>query len=75
MGCRQVVAQSALVRFASVDGRVVSDPARSLSGRGAWLHPSPDCWSVAVQRNAFARAFRTQIKGIDSKELSWQRSA
>ncbi len=34
------------------------DLRRRLPGRGAWLHPSPDCLDLALRRRAFARALR-----------------
>ncbi|MBV1780108.1 YlxR family protein [Paeniglutamicibacter sp. ABSL32-1] len=39
----------------------VPDPTRNLPGRGAWLHPNPECAQRAVQRGAFARSFRTNV--------------
>jgi uncharacterized protein len=39
----------------------VPDVDRRMSGRGAWLHPSPECASLAVKRRAFARAFRSSV--------------
>ena len=63
------------MRFANVGGRATPDPDRSLPGRGAWLHPAAECLALAERRNAFARAFRTRIEGIDSNELPWQRNA
>ncbi|HEX3788217.1 MAG TPA: YlxR family protein [Pseudonocardiaceae bacterium] len=41
-----------------MDGQVVPDPRRRLPGRGAWLHPSPDCLRAAERRRAFPRALR-----------------
>lgn len=38
--------------------RVVPDLAGRLPGRGAWLHPLPDCLDLAERRRVFARAFR-----------------
>ena len=61
VGCREVAAQATLVRFATVDGVVVPDPSRRLSGRGAWLHPRRECFDAAVSRKAFHRAFRTAV--------------
>ena len=34
------------------------DAAGSLPGRGAWLHPVPECLDTAVRRRAFTRALR-----------------
>ncbi|MFD9896465.1 YlxR family protein [Amycolatopsis sp. NPDC059027] len=40
------------------DGRLVVDERRRLPGRGAWLHPGPDCLAKAERRRAFPRALR-----------------
>ncbi|MGH3562541.1 MAG: YlxR family protein [Mycobacterium sp.] len=37
---------------------VTVDAAGNLPGRGAWLHPVPQCLRAAVRRRAFARALR-----------------
>jgi uncharacterized protein len=37
---------------------VVPDPAATAPGRGAHLHPTPECYELAVRRRAFARALR-----------------
>jgi predicted RNA-binding protein YlxR (DUF448 family) len=37
---------------------VIVDPAGNLPGRGAWLHPDPQCVREAIRRRAFARALR-----------------
>jgi len=39
---------------------VVPDPRTRLPGRGAWLHPDPECLDQAVRRRAVARALRVQ---------------
>jgi uncharacterized protein len=36
----------------------VPDLRRRLPGRGAWLHPSPDCLDLALRRRALVRALR-----------------
>jgi len=36
----------------------VPDPRRRAAGRGAWLHPVPDCVDLAERRRAFGRALR-----------------
>ena len=45
VGCGIRAAKSDLLRVVAVDGEIVADPAARRPGRGAYLHPSPDCWS------------------------------
>ncbi|MGH3968509.1 MAG: YlxR family protein [Mycobacterium sp.] len=37
---------------------VIVDTAGSLPGRGAWLHPVPQCVHQAIRRRAFTKALR-----------------
>lgn len=37
---------------------VVPDPTATRPGRGAHLHPTRDCYELAVRRKAFGRALR-----------------
>jgi predicted RNA-binding protein YlxR (DUF448 family) len=37
---------------------VVPDPQGTAPGRGAHLHPTTECYELAVRRRAFARALR-----------------
>jgi predicted RNA-binding protein YlxR (DUF448 family) len=50
------------VTAGSVEGRpaVVPDPEGRLPGRGAHLHPTTECYDLAVRRRAFARALRLE---------------
>ena len=34
------------------------DDSATLSGRGAWLHPTIECYNMAFQRRAFGRALK-----------------
>ncbi|WP_230854648.1 YlxR family protein [Arthrobacter terrae] len=47
-----------MVRETSADGIIaaVADPHRRRWGRGAWLHPSPQCLALALKRRAIGRA-------------------
>lgn len=65
VGCRRVVAQTELQRFVLVDGVVTPDPGRTAAGRGAWLHPDPNCVGLACRRGGFARAFRTRVSDAE----------
>lgn len=63
MGCRERAAKSELLRVtvgSDAHGRpvVVPDPQGTAPGRGAHLHPTTECYELAVRRRAFARALR-----------------
>ena len=67
VGCRRRDDRSALLRVVaewSDTGenlaRVAPDPRLRMPGRGAWLHPTPECLDRAVQRKAFGRALRVK---------------
>ena len=67
VGCRRRDVRSALLRVvAERDGTgehvasVVVDSRLRLPGRGAWLHPTPECLDLAVRRKAFGRALRVK---------------
>ncbi|QJU53763.1 YlxR family protein [Herbiconiux sp. KACC 21604] len=65
VGCRARANRSSLLRVvARADGptglELVVDETATLPGRGAWLHPSPECFRAAVTRRAFGRALRVE---------------
>jgi uncharacterized protein len=67
VGCRRRDVRSALLRVVAEwhhtgehVARVVADPRLRLQGRGAWLHPTPECLDLAVRRKAFGRALRVE---------------
>jgi predicted RNA-binding protein YlxR (DUF448 family) len=52
---------------------VVVDPGGSAPGRGAHLHPTPECLALAVRRKAFARALRAEVRidpGLEQQLMS-----
>jgi predicted RNA-binding protein YlxR (DUF448 family) len=59
VGCRAVSPSRELVRFVLVDERI--QPSARSAGRGAWIHPHPDCVRAAWKARAFARAFRKNV--------------
>ena len=67
VGCRQRAAKSDLLRVVAADRgvglEVVPDPAGRAPGRGAHLHPVPECLDLALRRRAFPRALRVQQAG------------
>ena len=63
VGCRKRAAKSELLRVTAgsdADGRpaVVPDPTATTPGRGAHLHPTTECFDLAVRRRAFGRALK-----------------
>jgi uncharacterized protein len=58
VGCRERAPVTDLLRVVARDGTLVPDPRRRLPGRGASLHPTPECLHAAVRRRAFPRALR-----------------
>ena len=63
IGCRKRTLAVELLRVVAVsDGNggfaVSVDTGGNLPGRGAWLHPDPQCLHVAIRRRAFVRALR-----------------
>jgi predicted RNA-binding protein YlxR (DUF448 family) len=60
VACGRRAPKSALRRLAVRDGYVVADPAAVLPGRGAYVCDAT-CAQAAVDRRAFARAFRRGV--------------
>ena len=58
VGCRIREAKSDLLRLVAVGGDIVPDPKARLPGRGAYLHPSQECFELAQRRRALPRALR-----------------
>ena len=68
--CRKLANPSALIRVVLIDGKVIPDLKGGAAGRGAWLHKK--CAEVAIARNAFVFAFKTnkaQTEAVDVSEL------
>jgi predicted RNA-binding protein YlxR (DUF448 family) len=71
IGCRARAAKRELLRVVArtdasdQDGSwyVVPDPSGTAPGRGAHLHPTPECLALAERRRAFARALRHDAGG------------
>jgi predicted RNA-binding protein YlxR (DUF448 family) len=64
LGCRQRATRHELLRVVATESgsglAVVPDPGRRLPGRGANLHPTPECLALALRRRAFPRALRVE---------------
>jgi predicted RNA-binding protein YlxR (DUF448 family) len=60
VACGRRAPKAALRRLALRGDRVVCDPDGSLPGRGAYVCDA-DCARAAIERRAFARAFRHAV--------------
>ncbi|MGW5190417.1 YlxR family protein [Kribbella sp. NPDC004138] len=58
IGCRKRSGPADLLRMTVSGGLVLPDPGHRAPGRGAHLHPTTECFDLAVRRKAFPRAFR-----------------
>src|SRR5690242_1934177 len=63
IGCRERAAARELLRVVTGTGddgqpAVLPDPSGTAPGRGAHLHPTTECYDLAVRRRAFGRALR-----------------
>ncbi|WP_139417506.1 YlxR family protein [Agromyces laixinhei] len=58
IGCRSRAPRASLLRLVAQNSHVIADDEAVLPGRGAWLHPSLECYQLAVRRRAFGRALR-----------------
>jgi predicted RNA-binding protein YlxR (DUF448 family) len=64
VACGRRAPKAALLRLVVRDGRVVVDPEAVLPGRGAYVC-NATCARAAVDRRAFARAFRRAVSVDD----------
>jgi len=58
--CRDSVPTGGLLRIAWPAGAAGPAVGRTLSGRGAWVHPAPTCLGDLCQEDLY-RAFRRQV--------------
>jgi predicted RNA-binding protein YlxR (DUF448 family) len=77
VGCRARARADELLRVALRDGNLVLDLRRRIHGRGAWIHPDPECLGMAERRRAFMRALKvsapldvTEVAGELARELT-----
>jgi len=68
VGCRAREDKTNLVRVVAIGEQITVDVRALLPGRGAYVHPTPDCVESAVRRKAFARALRRRSP-LDAKPL------
>ena len=68
LGCRARTDPSALLRVVERNGVVTPDPSATMTGRGAWVHPTIECIETSIKRKAFGRALRSS-GALDSSQV------
>ena len=62
VGCRQHGNRADLLRLVSIQGLLSVDTAKSLPGRGVWLHSNLNCLQTAIDRSAFSRGLKAKVQ-------------
>ena len=68
MGCRQVEAKRNLIRIVRGPEQVEADPTGKLPGRGAYIHPAPECAEKAF-KGPLSKALAVEIGADDQERL------
>jgi len=63
IGCRSREEKVRLIRIVLRDGGIAVDVRQREPGRGAYLHPRPECLEQALKRRSLGRALRSEIDG------------
>lgn len=69
VGCRTRAPRSTLLRVVSQNDMLILDESAVLPGRGAWVHPTPECMEAALRRRAFGRALRVTSE-LDTRNIA-----
>ncbi len=71
VGCGTVSAKRDLVRIVrGAGGEVRPDPTGKKSGRGAYLHANPACWSNALKKKRLERSLKVTLSIPDLEALN-----
>ena len=70
VACREVNDKRTLIRIVRTPEGVKLDPSGRLSGRGAYVHNSPDCWEKALTKGILARSLKCELSPEDRDALS-----
>jgi uncharacterized protein len=63
IGCRIRDEKARLLRIVAHDDAIAIDLHQTEPGRGAYLHPRPECLEQALKRRSLGRALRSEIDG------------
>ena len=69
LACRQVAGKRGLIRLVRTTEGVMVDPTGKKAGRGAYLHPTQQCWQSGLNGNRIGQALRTTITLAEKQAL------
>jgi len=69
IACRQTLAKRSLIRLVRTESGLKKDPSGKVSGRGAYLHDTKECWQTALQRGLLARSLKTELSETDLENM------
>jgi uncharacterized protein len=70
LGCGQEADKRDLVRVVrSPEGDVTVDATGKANGRGAYVHPRPECFEAAIRKRRFNAALRVNLKEEDVERI------
>ena len=70
VACREVAGKRGLVRIVRTADGVVVDPSGKMAGRGAYVHPSRDCWVQVTEGRRLDQALRTRLSSEDRQRIA-----
>jgi predicted RNA-binding protein YlxR (DUF448 family) len=69
VACRKIAGKRAFIRLVRTEQGVEIDSTGKKAGRGAYIHPSRQCWQAALQGNRLGQALRTSISAENRTAL------
>lgn len=69
IACREAAGKRGLIRIVRTTGGVEIDLSGKMPGRGAYLHPRPDCWKNALETNRIGQSLRTKVSAEAIQKL------
>lgn len=70
VACREVAGKRGLVRVVRTADGVMIDPSGKMAGRGAYVHPSRNCWVLVTEGRRLDQALRTRLSPDDRQHIA-----
>ena len=70
VACREVEGKRGLIRVVRTADGVMIDPSGKMAGRGAYVHPSRNCWVQVTEGRRLDQALRTRLSQEDRQRIA-----